>query len=411
MSDLQYNIVFNGELSDHADPERVRLQFAKLFALSDSQVQHVFTSAPVKLKSRVDQRTAQKYHQAFNKIGLITSVVEIEDVISPPDVSSPASRYPLSFSGNQWFFFRYWLFNILLTLLTVGIYSAWAKVNLKRYKLAHLQLNQSSFEYLANPLEILKHRIMLAGLCILFIIASAIDSGAAIVIALCLFLSIPWFWLRSKTFEYHNTAYGNIRWNFHCTMLHAVKLCCGWPLAVLLSGGLLFPTACYYYQTGKIQCLRFGALRLALNSNVVEYNKRLLPFVLEALFIAGIVYLFVDIDILLAAVSAVVLSLVLIARCHAALCNLFYNALSAGDKIRFESTLKPTPYVLLFVFHALLIIMTVGLYSPFAIVRMLKYKAQSVCMVTKDDFDDFIGTEQTNYAVHLINERDIFNPR
>ncbi len=36
--------------------------------------------------------------------------------------------FPLSFTGTAGDYFRIWIANIALTLLTLGIYSAWAKV-------------------------------------------------------------------------------------------------------------------------------------------------------------------------------------------------------------------------------------------------------------------------------------------
>ena len=39
---------------------------------------------------------------------------------------------PMRFTGIGWEYFRIWVVNMLLTLLTLGIYSAWAKVRKAR---------------------------------------------------------------------------------------------------------------------------------------------------------------------------------------------------------------------------------------------------------------------------------------
>ena len=39
-----------------------------------------------------------------------------------------ARKLPLEFRGNGYEYFRIWIVNILLTIMTLGIYSAWAKV-------------------------------------------------------------------------------------------------------------------------------------------------------------------------------------------------------------------------------------------------------------------------------------------
>ena len=44
-----------------------------------------------------------------------------------------AVSMPVEFSGRGGEYFRIWIVNLVLTILTFGIYSAWAKVRTKRY--------------------------------------------------------------------------------------------------------------------------------------------------------------------------------------------------------------------------------------------------------------------------------------
>ena len=50
------------------------------------------------------------------------------------DGSQPlqACRYPLRFTGSGGEYFKIWIVNLLLTIATLGIYSAWAKVRKAR---------------------------------------------------------------------------------------------------------------------------------------------------------------------------------------------------------------------------------------------------------------------------------------
>ena len=50
------------------------------------------------------------------------------------------SRYPVEFTGTAAQYFRIWLVNLALTVLTLGIYSAWAKVRKRRYFYAHTKI-------------------------------------------------------------------------------------------------------------------------------------------------------------------------------------------------------------------------------------------------------------------------------
>ena len=74
----------------------------------------------------------------------------------------PAS-YPIRFTGSAGEYFRIWIVNLFLTVLTLGIYAAWAKVRTRRYLYAHTEVAGSAFEYTANPIAILKGNLIVAG--------------------------------------------------------------------------------------------------------------------------------------------------------------------------------------------------------------------------------------------------------
>ena len=65
-------------------------------------------------------------------------------------ISSEPHRYKLEFSGSAGEYFRIWIVNTFLTIITLGIYSAWAKVRTRQYFYAHTGLAGHSFEYLAK---------------------------------------------------------------------------------------------------------------------------------------------------------------------------------------------------------------------------------------------------------------------
>ena len=58
----------------------------------------------------------------------------------------------LRFTGTGKEFFGIWIINVVLSICTLGIYSAWAKVRTKRYFYGNTILAGSSFEYVANPM-------------------------------------------------------------------------------------------------------------------------------------------------------------------------------------------------------------------------------------------------------------------
>src|SRR4051812_18779611 len=83
-----------------------------------------------------------------------------------PDARGEESRYPVEFTASAGEYFRIWMVNLALTILTPGIYSAWAKVRKKRYFYGHTRIDGDNFDYRANPIAILKGRVIAAVLFI-----------------------------------------------------------------------------------------------------------------------------------------------------------------------------------------------------------------------------------------------------
>ncbi|MGB0697285.1 MAG: DUF898 family protein [Rhodospirillaceae bacterium] len=70
---------------------------------------------------------------------------------------------PIRFTGTGEEYFRIWIVNTLLTLATLGIYSAWAKVRRLRYFYGNTYIERFGFDYHARPIDILKGRLIVVG--------------------------------------------------------------------------------------------------------------------------------------------------------------------------------------------------------------------------------------------------------
>src|SRR6201988_318105 len=64
------------------------------------------------------------------------------------------------FTGTAAEYFRIWIVNLFFSLVTLGIYSAWAKVRKRRYFYGSTRLDGDSFDYFARPKAILNGRIL-----------------------------------------------------------------------------------------------------------------------------------------------------------------------------------------------------------------------------------------------------------
>ena len=120
------------------------------------------------------------------------------------------------FQGNAKEYFRIWIVNIALTILTLGIYSAWAKVRTNRYMYANTYLNGSNFEYNADPVRILIGRIIVFSSYVLFVIFGQhlMMFEVAAGIAILAFLAMPWLIRQAVRFKLRNTSYRHVPFRY-----------------------------------------------------------------------------------------------------------------------------------------------------------------------------------------------------
>jgi len=150
------------------------------------------------------------------------------------DKGASAKRYPIEFTGSGGQFFRIWIVNILLTILTLYIYSAWAKVRTKRYFYGNTLLDGSSFEYHAKPLLILASRLVAAALFVAVTVGGSLVSWIPIAATVFLIVIIPWAIWRSTIFNMRMSSYRNVRFGFDGSV---------WPLYLYQA---LLPTMAYF---------------------------------------------------------------------------------------------------------------------------------------------------------------------
>ncbi len=150
------------------------------------------------------------------------------------NIDSPTQRkdYLFSFTGNASEYFRIWIVNVLLTILTLGIYSAWAKVRNNRYFYGNTILDGTSFEYTADPVKILKGRLIAVAVIIAYQLSGLYSLEAGLFAGLVLVLLLPLLIVLSMRFNMRYTTWRNIQFSFIPNIKRAYFLC-GLPVALL----------------------------------------------------------------------------------------------------------------------------------------------------------------------------------
>ena len=122
--------------------------------------------------------------------------------------------YHFEFHGTAGEYFKVWIVNLLLSIATLGIYSAWAKVRNRKYLYGSTVLDGAHFDYTANPVSILIGRVLVV--IVVFgggFLAGENIAGNLIYLSL-VFLLLPWAMVRSYAFNARYTTYRNVAFGF-----------------------------------------------------------------------------------------------------------------------------------------------------------------------------------------------------
>lgn len=307
-------------------------------------------------------------------------------------------------------YFRIWIVNLLLTIVTLGVYSAWAKVRRNQYFYANTRLAGGGFEYHASPRAILKGRAIAAMLFGAYNVALKVSETAGFVMLLVLLAVMPWLIWKSLQFALHNSSYRGIRFGFggdaKGVYFHYLLL----PLLSVITLGLLFPFAHQRIKRFQHTQSRFGSVPFGFDAPVGGFYARYL--LLFGLLFGGFAVI-VGLPAVLAygssrelAVGVAVLAgvfvfypfmLGVISVFLATLQNLIWNHTRLGAH-RFSSTMKPGRIAFIAITNTLGIIFTLGLFTPFATVRALKYRLECTALLVEGSLDDITAGQREHIA-------------
>ncbi len=154
-----------------------------------------------------------------------------------PEPASRANDSPLEFTGAGGEYFRIWVVNTVLTIVTVGIYSAWAKVRKASYFARNTRLLGDPFEFVAEPLAILRGRLLALALIGFYTFSFEFSLTLGIVATILLLVVAPLLFASATRFRLQNTRWRAIRFGFTATFGHAYRSVF-FVVALWISGGL-----------------------------------------------------------------------------------------------------------------------------------------------------------------------------
>lgn len=320
---------------------------------------------------------------------------------------APAIRHQVRFTGSGGEYFKIWIVNLALTIVTLGIFSAWAKVRNKRYFYGNTYIGEHVFDYHGVPLRILLGRVIALALLLGYGATIHFAPALAFIWAFVFLFGTPWLVNASLRFNARNTSYRNIRFNFTGTygaafaayilwgILAGLTLFTTYPLARRARdryvvnhhtfGGKYFhaeiPGAAMYRIYFAAMAFFLGFVAIAATIYVMVRSAPLdwhnpasmAPFVL----VFGGLYLFCV--------------LFMVTFIGTRVFNLVMGSTVLADRLRFESTLSPFHMTWLVFSNLAMTVVTLGLFYPWAKVRVANYRAEHFAITGPAEMDSFMS--------------------
>ena len=363
------------------------------------------------------------------------------------------------FTGKTGEFFSIWTVNVLLSILTLGIYSAWAKVRTQTYFYGNTFLDGSSFRYHAKPTQILKGRIIAFVFFMAYYFSGYINLTAVAIIFVAIALLMPAFIVMSMAFRMRNSSYRNVRFNFDKDLKQAygiflvpfiliavylytltsfeqdmndqvkqigVSL---WSLILLpIVISLLYPLFEYLLVKFRVNHSSFGKSVFEFSSDVgsfyVIYIVAAFVFIPGVFIIGFVVSALIDFltalmsngaevtqtyTVYIMMIPMAALYLWVFAYIQTKRTNLIYNDTQIQGH-QLQSNLQVSSMYYLYLTNTIAIACTLGLMAPWAMIRTAQYKASCTSVMSQESLNDFVvgqSKEQSAYGEEIGEMFDI----
>lgn len=210
----------------------------------------------------------------------------IETSRTTPHSQPQALTHEVKFTGALGDYFRLELKNIALTILTLGIYSAWSKVNRNQFFARHTWVDGHNFEYTANPKTILRSRLIVAAVVFASLASEIAYPAINGVTNLLIVIATPWALVSSLAFNARNTRHRGHSFSFHGELKESYLTCLTMFALQMFTLGIGLPVVQRRLAQFILPNLQFGKRPFSFVSKVQPFWK--LAGVLALMGIGGI---------------------------------------------------------------------------------------------------------------------------
>jgi uncharacterized membrane protein YjgN (DUF898 family) len=435
-------------LRSHLDAATAELYREKLLAIGvDVDVRDMSTSTLLTGQLEAEQELVA-FKPADLAIESLPDTVESERDFYPRYLGNRALS--VDFTGTGWAYFRIWLVNLICVLLSLGLYSAMASMRTRNYWFSHTTLDGKAFGYVGQAGKLLLQRII-AAVWIAFCIWAQWQSPEITLVAAASLFLLPAFAMNMFADQQASVNWRHARLAVASDMVGIYKIAilptaivvCLMSLQALLSQAIVsqanseairyvcimllaagFPYWHCALSRFLISLVHCADAHFSSAAQVIDYYKLYVikaPLLFILLFLppAIICYTVLDLDPLqvinqlmglglhdvlainpaevrdysqanaLTMLLLLVAAVWLLAYIRAGVINLRYNGLSL-DKTVVASEIRATVLFWLYLSNAAGIVLSAGLFIPFAVIRVIRYRLSSITVHASYDLEEIV---------------------
>lgn len=150
--------------------------------------------------------------------------------------------FDLEFSGSGLEFFRVWIVNLLLTIVTLGFYTPFARRRTAQYFYSHTFVAGSPLEFTAQQRKMVVGFLLLVVIYVAFKVASETGQDLAVTLFLMAGAALaPYFWGSAMRFRLGATRWRGVRLRFAARWAEVYKA--SWPVFAIALTWIVVVTA------------------------------------------------------------------------------------------------------------------------------------------------------------------------
>jgi uncharacterized membrane protein YjgN (DUF898 family) len=300
----------------------------------------------------------------------------------------------MSFTGSAGEYFRIWIVNLFLTIITLGIYFPWAVVRQRKYLYANTWLGEDNFGFHANPIALLKGYIFVVIGAFIYGLSNYIHPIAPLAIIVIIGLSFPFLVWKAIRFRARYSSYRNIRFRFRGELGDAYVRYLLWAFLIPFTAGFIIPHIEFLKKQYLIRNLSLGDQEFNFHGvSGSFYPPYLGAFGIGLLgYIAFFVLMMIPVGlgttissseninaIILFSSMAIGYIILLLAisigkaLIYSRIQNYSWGVTDIGLSTTFKSEYKLKPLLILDITNGLAIFFSLGLATPWATIRKKKY--------------------------------------